>query len=78
MSSTEKPGADRGKSTPTPNIQGEGDYESARKFRKDSENFVKSADVTELAHKAAPKTKEEAEELKKAEEIGRSHRADKR
>jgi hypothetical protein len=78
MSANEKPAADRGKPTPTPNVQGEGDYESARKFDKDEADFVKSADVSDLARKAAPKNKQEAEELKKAEEMGRSHSADKR
>jgi hypothetical protein len=57
-------------------VQGEGDYESARRFRKDTEEFLKKADVPDLARRAAPHSKEEAEELKKAEEVGRSHRAD--
>jgi hypothetical protein len=57
-------------------VQGEGDYESARRFREDEERFLKTADVPDLARRAAPRSKEEAEELKKAEEVGRSHRAD--
>jgi hypothetical protein len=72
--SVEKPPVD--KTTAKSQVQGEGDYESARRFRKDSEEFVKKADVPDLARRAAPQSKEEAEELKKAEEVGRSHRAD--
>ena len=75
MSANEKPTADQPK--PTPHIQGEGDYEAARQYRQETEHFLESADVTDLARKAAPKSKKEAEELKQAEEIGRSHRADK-
>jgi hypothetical protein len=70
----EKPPVDKANSQSQ--VQGEGDYESARRFRKDSEDFVKKADVPELARRAAPHSEEEAEELKKAEEVGRSHRAD--
>ncbi|HEX3835460.1 MAG TPA: hypothetical protein VHW25_00730 [Steroidobacteraceae bacterium] len=63
--------------TKTPaKVQGEGDYESSRRFREDEENFLKKADVPELARRAAPQSKEEAAELEKAEEVGRSHRAD--
>jgi hypothetical protein len=73
MNANDKPSAE--KSKPSPNVQGEGDYESARRFRNDTEHFLKNADVPELAREAAPKSKEEAAELKKAEEIGRSHAA---
>jgi hypothetical protein len=72
--SAEKPPVDQPDSQSQ--VQGEGDYESARRFRKDSENFLKKADVPDLARRAAPHSKEEAEELEKAEEVGRSHRAD--
>jgi hypothetical protein len=72
--SAEKPPVD--KTNIQSKVQGEGDYESARRFRQDSEDFLKKADVPDLARRAAPHSKEEAEELKKAEEVGRSHRAD--
>jgi hypothetical protein len=72
--SAEKPPVD--KTNSQSQVQGEGDYESARRFRKDSEDFLKKADVQDLARRAAPHSKEEAEELEKAEEVGRSHRAD--
>jgi hypothetical protein len=57
-------------------VQGEGDYESARRFREDTKEFLKKADVPDLARRAAPQSEEEAAELQKAEEVGRSHRAD--
>jgi hypothetical protein len=74
MSANEKPTADQPK--PTSHIQGEGDYEAARRFREETEHFLESADVADLARKAAPKSKQEALDLKQAEQIGRSHRAD--
>lgn len=58
-----------------PQVQGEGDYESARKFSQDTERFLRNADVDDLAQRAAPKTKEEAAELQRAEARGKSHRA---
>lgn len=75
MSGNDKP-PDKAKSTATPNVQGEGDYEATRRFDKDEREFLEHADVPELARRAAPKSKQEAEELEKAEQIGRSHRAD--
>lgn len=72
--SADKPPVD--KTNTQSKVQGEGDYESARRFRKDAEDFLKKADVPELARRAAPHSKQEAEALKKAEEVGRSHRAD--
>ena len=74
MSANEKPNADQPK--PTPNIQGEGDYEAARRFRDETKHFLEGADGPDLARKAAPKSKKEAKEMKKAEQVGRSHRAD--
>ena len=72
MSAQNKPATQSGKPVASPNIQGEGDYASTRKFRQDTEEFLKGADVPELARQAAPKSKEEAAALKNAEDIGRS------
>jgi hypothetical protein len=72
VSTNEKPSADR-EQKPAPQNQGEGDYESARKYDDDTRDYLKSADVPDLARRAAPATKEEAAELKKAEQVGRSH-----
>jgi hypothetical protein len=53
-------------------VQGEGDYESAKKFDDDEVAFVKSGRVDKAAREAEPKSQAEADEMKKAEEIGKS------
>ena len=58
-----------------PNVQGEGDYESARRYRRDVERFVERNDpddIEELAREAEPDSDEEAEELLDAERKGRA------
>ena len=54
-------------------IQGEGDYAADRRYRERTDRFLESADVDDLAHKAAPKSPAEAEQMKEAEDEGRSH-----
>jgi hypothetical protein len=54
-------------------IQGEGDYESARRYRRDVEDYVKTADIERAARDAEPDSPEQARELQEAEEIGKSH-----
>lgn len=53
-------------------VQGEGDYEAARRYRKGVENFVATHDVEAAARDAAPKSPAEAEELRAAEARGKS------
>jgi len=53
-------------------VQGEGDYKSAKKFDDDEAAFVKSGRVDRAARDAEPKSQAEADEMKKAEETGRS------
>ena len=53
-------------------IQGEGDYDAARRFDKAERDFVKSGKVKEGVRKAPPGNAEEAAEMKEAEEVGRS------
>jgi hypothetical protein len=53
-------------------VQGEGDYESAKKFDDDETAFVKSGGVDRAARDAEPKSQAEADEMKKAEETGKS------
>ena len=55
-----------------PKIQGEGDYESARRYRKDVERFVAENDTEELAREAAADSEQEADEMLAAERKGRS------
>jgi hypothetical protein len=53
-------------------VQGEGDYESAKKFDDAETAFVKSGRVGQAARDAEPKSQAEADEMKKAEEAGKS------
>jgi hypothetical protein len=53
-------------------VQGEGDYESAKKFDDEEAAFVKSGRVDQAARDAEPKSQAEADEMTKAEEIGKS------
>jgi hypothetical protein len=55
-----------------PNIQGEGDYESARRYRRDVESFMERSVIEELAREAEPDSEEEARELLDAERKGRA------
>jgi hypothetical protein len=64
---------DKSKTDDKPKIQGEGDYESARRYRRDVEDYVKSADIERAAREAEPDSPEQARELEQAEEIGKSH-----
>jgi hypothetical protein len=53
-------------------VQGEGDYESAKKYDDAQAAFVKSGRVEQGARDAEPKSPAEAEEMRKAEEEGKS------
>lgn len=52
-------------------IQGEGDYEATRRYRKRTEEFLENNDVEKVAENAAPEDAEEAEELQSAEAAGK-------
>ena len=54
-------------------VQGEGDYEAARRYDKAAREFAESGRVEPAAHDAAPESAAEAEAMKRAEEIGKSH-----
>lgn len=54
-------------------VQGEGDYDAARRYDKAAHEFAESGKVEEAARDARPKTPEEAEELSRAERAGKSH-----
>jgi len=62
MGNTQKPGG-----------QGEGDYEAARRYRKDVKDFVESTDIDKAAHDAAPHSPDEQREMTDAERAGRRH-----
>jgi hypothetical protein len=53
-------------------IQGEGDYDASRRYRKEVSEFLDKADVDKLARDSAPKTAKEARELALAQEEGES------
>ena len=52
-------------------IQGEGDYEATRRYRKRTEEFLENNDVEKAAVRAAPETSREAEDMKAAEAAGK-------
>ena len=60
------------KSTGT-KIQGEGDYEAARRYDEGAASFAKSGSVDQAAKDAKPRSKAEQQEMEKAEREGRSH-----
>lgn len=53
-------------------VQGEGDYEAARNYRRKLEDHVENHDVDKEARDAAPKNADEAAEMKHAEAAGKS------
>lgn len=54
-------------------VQGEGDYEAARRHDKSARDFAQSGQVEPAARRAKPRTPDEEAELQRAEEIGKSH-----
>ena len=57
---------------PSP-LQGEGDYDAARRHRESVEAFVAAGRVEPAARAAAPDSAQEAQDLKEAEAEGRAH-----
>ena len=55
-----------------PAMQGEGNVTAARRHRKAAEDFVADGKVADAAEAAAPQTAAQAEEMRKAEQEGRS------
>jgi len=53
-------------------VQGEGDYEATRRYRKRTEEFLENNDVEKAAENAAPEDADEAEEMESAEAAGKS------
>lgn len=53
-------------------VQGEGDYDAARRHRKAATEFARSHDVEAKAREAAPDTPEDARALLEAERKGRA------
>jgi hypothetical protein len=74
MSQDRKSQPEPARTAPAQNpVQGEGDYEAARRYRKEVADFEAGADIDALAHEAAPKSPEEEREFSEAEDKGRAH-----
>ena len=58
---------------PSTDVQGEGNYDAARRHRESAEGFVREHDVEQAARDAEPQGAEEAQQLEDAEAEGRSH-----
>jgi bacterioferritin len=56
---------------PAARVQGEGDYDATRRYLKDVEKFVHTADIERAARAAAPRNPREAAEMAAAEAAGR-------
>ena len=56
---------------------GEGNYKATEDYNERTKNFIDSGKVDEAAQKAKPKNQQEARELEKAEQEGKSHAKDK-
>jgi hypothetical protein len=54
-------------------IQGEGDYDSAKKYDEQARAFAESGKVEQAARAAAPRNAQEQEDMRRAEREGRSH-----
>ena len=61
------------KPTHDKDLQGEGNYDATRRYDKAARAFVRSGKVDAAAHDAEPNSPEQAEALRRAEEVGRSH-----
>lgn len=58
---------------PADGLQGEGNYDAARRHRESAEKFVRSGDVEAAAREAAPHNTDEARQMRDAEQAGKSH-----
>lgn len=54
-------------------VQGEGDYDAARRYDQGAREFAQSGQVGEATRNARPTSAEEADELRRAEREGQSH-----
>ena len=52
-------------------VQGEGDYEATRRYRKRTNEYLANNDVEKAAVRARPRSRAEAEEMEAAEAAGR-------
>jgi|SwirhisoilCB2_FD_contig_31_18571236_length_383_multi_5_in_0_out_0_1 hypothetical protein len=57
---------------------GEGNYKATREYNEGLKRHMETHDIEKEARDAAPRSKDEAEDMERAEEIGRSHAHDDR
>ncbi len=55
-------------------VQGEGDYEAARRYDKAAQEFAQSGRVEKAAREAKPRSAQEGADLLNAEAKGRAHK----
>jgi len=68
-----KPGAQQQGSPKGGQQMGEGSYEASREYKERTEEYLKKHDVQKDAEAAKPRSEQEARDLEKAEEEGKSH-----
>ena len=61
----------KGKKSSRQKVQGEGDYEATRRYRKRTAEYLGSHDVEKEARRAAPRSRQEAKAMAAAETAGR-------
>lgn len=61
-----------GSGGPRAHVQGEGDYEAARRYREEVKEYLEHSDVDERARAAAPESPKQERELALAEEQGKT------
>ena len=61
---------------PEDKVQGEGNYDASRNYRKRTEEFIQSGKVDRAADDAAHTSPEEQQDLERAEQEGRRHAAE--
>lgn len=57
-------------------VQGEGDYDAARRYNESTREFVKENDINDAARDAEPEDAAEQQQLEQAEQQGRDRAKD--
>lgn len=66
-----KPSVTAGSGDPHRQVQGEGDYEAARRYREELKEFLEHSDVDERAREAKPESARQERDLALAEDQGK-------
>ena len=54
-------------------VEGEGSYKASKDYNERTKKFVDSGKVEQAANDAKPRSEQEAQEMQKAERIGKQH-----